>query len=167
MDTNDKLISAHDRMADTEAITIDSLANVDMARIVALIENDVFTGEMSVGQRKSAHLLLKYYAPQKASHPQSNQQVSTLDSIPTASILHMIKLIDDRILDPSDHVSTASAGTDDIDLVLSDPSKKNLISSNTNRSPSKKNRISNIISESQESSDTSLFEANKRAGKML
>ena len=152
MDTNDKLLNANDLMSDTEAITLEALANVDMARIVSMIEQDCISGEMSIGQRKSAHLLLKYYAPQKATITQSNQSLSTLDSVPIATIIHMIESIDARIIPPSVQVPAASAGVHDIDLVLSDHPIKNI----------------NLIPVSESvNSDTSLIDASKRAGKIL
>lgn len=123
--------SAMEELAETEAITLRALARVDMANIVAMIERDVLTGEMSVGQRKSAHLLLKYYAPQKAQNPQANQALTHASELPMASILRMIEAIDGSILDPSQAVLGLEAGVLESDQVVSDLS---LSSSNSESS---------------------------------
>ena len=77
-------------MTDAQATALDALSQLDVAGLVQRIESDSKDGGMTTGQRKSAHLLLSYYAPKAK---QNQHDTDTALKLTSAQILDMLNAI--------------------------------------------------------------------------
>jgi hypothetical protein len=89
--------TSREQLEAKEAECIEALANVDIADLVKRLEQDSKDGAMSAGQRKTAHLLLSYYAPRKSAEPTKTLASQPLAGLPVTTILSIIQQIDQRL----------------------------------------------------------------------
>lgn len=84
------LRQAREALEGKQADALEALSRVDVGALVKALEQDAKRGTMEPGQRKTAHLLLSYYAP-KADAKQAHTDAE--GSMSKAQILAMLSML--------------------------------------------------------------------------
>ena len=96
-DSAERLTAAHEAYRAKQAEALESLAAIDVQALVASLEQDAERGDMSAGQRKTAHLLLTNFLPKSNDLAKS---ANALDDADKTQMLAALGIID-RLLKPA------------------------------------------------------------------
>lgn len=175
------LKEAREALEGKQADALEALASVDVAGLVKALEADAKRGTMEPGQRKTAHLLLSYYAPKADSKQATTDAESAMSKAQIIALLGMIRQAqasqanqnNGQVIEgekasganslprvanqpPSLGKSDSSAGVPERDEVLSDTPREG---SSLQANPRESGSLESTAGDSSNSSQESSFDA--------